>query len=377
MSNVSNAFPELMDIDFDEWQSNRVGLSQAEVDWAVQICQSIADETQQWQTFLRAMALRGFCQWLAAGAVELNALWDETQPPPRGINCRVNGFRLCLLVMGGLSDEIISIPQNTVEGSNSAHLYVLIEVQEEFNQVSILGGLRHDQLRAYQQQTSLVLNPDATYTVPVHLFDASPEQILLYLTCLNPAMLESLAVPAQPALPKLNLSGVINVGRWLQDQLDAVTEELSWILLPPLATEPALAGMRSLTEELEAILTELEPVGVTVSPLARSAYRDLQSQGLPFRLYALIWPVFESATPEWSLFLFLGPTPGEQLPPGTRLTISDAGGTLAEQTLTPESVSAYLYAQVFGTWEEQFTAAIALPDGTTLTLPTFVFEPDA
>lgn len=366
-----------MDTDFDDWQSNRVSLSPSEVDWAAQICQSITDEEQQWQTFLRAMALRGFCQWLAAGAVELTGQWDRTQPPPRGVNCQVNGFRLCLLVMGSLSDEVVQIPQSAIETGNPAHLYILLTVQEEYNHVSMLGGLRHDQLQAYQQQFP-VLQLEATYRVPVRLFDNSPEKILLYLTCLNPAMLESEAsAPLRSTDGIVNLSGLINASRWLQDQLDAIAEGLSWILLPPLAAEPALAGMRSHTEELETILTELEPTGITVPPLARGAYRDLQSQGFPFRIYALIWPVYESATPEWSLFIFLGPTPGEQLPPGIRLMISDAHGVLAEQTLAPESAATYLYVQVFGSWEEQFSAAIALSGNATLTLPTFIFNPDA
>jgi hypothetical protein len=370
-----NLSPELMDIDFDDWQSNRVSLSPAEVDWAVQICEPILDDDQQWHTFLRAMALRGFCSWLEARAVALQARWDSTQPPDLGIDCQVNGFRLCLLAMGSLSDEVVKIPQSALEGNDPAHLYVLIEVQEEIDQVAILGGLRQDQLRAYQQQASPALNPDGTYTVPVRLFDSTPEQVLLYLSCLNPAMIDPVAETPRARVPNLNFSQVINVGRWLRDELDAVADSLSWVLLPPLAAEPSLMPLRS-NEELEPILAELEPRGVQVPGQARAAYLDLQSQGFPCRLYALIWPLLGVETPEWSLFLLVVPVPGEQLPLGLRLTIQDADSVLTEQTVSAESAATRLYAQVFGTWDEAFTAAIALPNHPPLPLPPFVFNPD-
>ncbi|MEO0988825.1 MAG: hypothetical protein AAFY20_25290 [Cyanobacteria bacterium J06639_14] len=47
-----------------------------------------------------------------------------------------------------------------------------------------------------------------------------------------------------------------------------------------------------------------------------------------------------------------------------------------EQTLTSESGSAYLYGQVVGALGEPFWVSVALPNGTTLNLPPFGFQPD-
>jgi hypothetical protein len=94
-------------------------------------------------------------------------------------------------------------------------------------------------------------------------------------------------------------------------------------------------------------------------------------------LYALIWTLFESPTPEWSLVLFLGPAPGEQLPLGTRLIVRDATSTLADQTPTPGNEADYLYAQAIGTWDEQFTVTVELPTGAVLDWPPFSFSPEA
>jgi Protein of unknown function (DUF1822) len=371
---------ETIETDFDDWQSVCISLSPPDLDWAVQMGQAAAgDDEQQWQTFLRAMALAGFRQWLSERPVALPVVCDRRQPPPLAIPCQVNRFRLALLTQGSLSDELVQLPQAALTPP-AAHFYVLIEVLEEFDQVRVLGALRQDRLRAYQLQTPLTLNAEATYSLPLQLFDTQPEQLLLYLSQLEPAAIESseIAAPApavQPAASRLRRPSLINAGRWLQEQLDAAAESLSWMLLSPLTLASATA-MRSSTEALEDALNELAPTGVTIPSRARGVSIDGQRQGFPGQVYALTWPVYESSLPEWALFLCLGPAANESLPAGIRLTVEDEHGVLAEQSLASESASAYLYAQVFGRWDESFTAVITLPDGSAVPLATFVFEPE-
>ncbi|MBE9140201.1 DUF1822 family protein [Nodosilinea sp. LEGE 07088] len=378
---------EPQDFEFEPLQSTTVTLSAADTQWATAICQQVSDPAQQWPTFLRAMALRGVQTWLGAGAQTLSLSYDLDYPPTPGIACQVNGLRLCLVAQGSLSDAVVTIPPGTLDNDeNFAHLYLLAEVRDETDQVTILAGLRRDRLLAYQHQTQLATNADGTYTVPVRYFDTAPAEILLYLKCLNP---EQLTVPAagltladssprSPGPARAWAGDLINAGRWLRDQLDTVAETLAWTLLPPLAPANALMPLPTTpAEQLEAVLRELEPAGITIPPTARGAYTDLQQLGLPLRLYALTWTIFDNQPPEWSLFLFLGPLPGQQLVPGTRLLVNDATTTLVEQTLTQDTPSSYLYAQVIGTWDEQFTATVALPNGSTLNWPPFVFRPEA
>jgi hypothetical protein len=375
---------ESAEVEFEPWRSSTVTLSATAIDWAVQVCQQEPDTAQQWPTFLRAMAVQGLQQWLEAGAQDIALYYDQDRPPNPAVTCRVNDFSLAVVAQGSLSDEMVKIPQSSLEDANNfAHLYVLAEVQEEADQVTILAGLRRDRLLAHQRQGELVAQADGTYRVPVQYFDTSPEDILLYLNCLD---LEQLAVaspetasvptPARPSLLTQRAGDLINAGRWLRDQLDTVADGLAWTLLPPLAPAHAMMSTSTPVEELEAVLRDLEPAGVSIPSTARGAYTDLQQFGLPFRLYALTWTMFEPRPPEWSLFLFLGPVPGEQLPPGTRLIVRDAEAILAEQTLSPELDAAYLYAQVIGTWDEQFTAMVELPNSTTLNWPPFVFRPE-
>lgn len=377
---------ESQDFEFDPLQPTTVILPPSAMDWAVGMCQQTADPTQQWPVFLRAMALQGVEHWLAAGASDLSLSYDQHRPPRPDIQAEVNGFRLCLVPQGSLSDGQVWIPQSTLDHRHHfAHLYVLVEVNEEANQVTILCGLRRDQLLAYQQHIGLTVSDGGDYILPVTWFDALPEDLLLYLTCLNPeqvvapqamAASPSPASPTRSLTPADNATGWINVGRWFQDQIDLIADTITWSLLPPLSVSHAMMSAHSPATTLEAVLGELAPSGVTIPDQARGAYTDLQSLGLPVRLYALAWPIMSTTPPEWSLFLVLGPLPGETLPLGIRLVVQDATTTLAENTLTSEVNAQHLYAQVFGTWDEHFTVSVHLPTGASVNWPPFGFNPE-
>ena len=59
------------------------------------------------------------------------------------------------------------------------------------------------------------------------------------------------------------------------------------------------------------------------------------------------------------------------------LQIRQGDEVLTVQTLAANSDANYLYAQVLGNWDEQFTLDVMPPGGTPLTLPTFAFDPNA
>lgn len=385
-----------IEFEFSPLRATTVTLSTEAVGWAAQMGQQMPDGPHQWPTFLRALALRGVQQWLENGALELTLDYDPHQPPTPGINGRVGDYRLCIVVQGSLSDDEVTIPSATVQDETSfAHLYILAEVQEDADQVTILAGLRRDRLLA--QQPALTPLPNDTYRIPIHCFDSTPDDLLLYLTCLSPAQvcgpqlseaaINPMAAPITAPMTAIPVSSPrptpapINVGRWLYNQMDAVIDGLTWALLPPLDVASAIRSshgeaLREPAEQLGWFLRELEPAGVTIPPSARGAYTDLQSSGLPFRLYALTWPIPVAQPPEWTLFLFLGPVFGATLPPGTRLIVRDATAVLADQTLRQGNETGFLYAQTIGTWDEAFTATVELPNGNSLNWPPFVFQPE-
>ncbi|MGP1383498.1 MAG: DUF1822 family protein [Thainema sp.] len=370
-------FTELSDYEFNPLQPTTVILPAPALEWAVRICQRVT-LGQQWATFLQAVALQGVQHWLESGATGIRFIYDHSEPPGSGVQGEVNGFRLCIVPQGTLSEGQVTIPQTTLDSTQGfAHLYLLAEVQEEANQVTILCGLRRDRLLA--QRETLIPNGNSTYSVPVACFDTSPEEMLLYLNCLTPTQLETSAqeTPAQFS----TIQESINVGRWLSDRFntltDTVTSTLTWALLPPLSASHAMMSAHTPAEALETVLRELEPAGIVIPAMARGAYTNLQTAGVPLRLYALTWAHLEDSQPEWCLFLVLGPAPNEQMLPGTRLMVRDAATVLAESTLSPSRSTNHLYAQVFGAWDESFTVSVELPNGATLSWPPFIFQPEA
>ena len=77
--------------------------------------------------------------------------------------------------------------------------------------------------------------------------------------------------------------------------------------------------------------------------------------------------------PEWTLLLILGAQSNATLPLGIKLRVRAEVQILAEPVLSDQSQD-YLYVQVIGTQNEQFSVTISLAGGTALTLPPFTFK---
>lgn len=361
---MNTTSPDTQQFDLVPLAAETVVLSATSTQWATNSCRDIADDDDQWQAFLRALAVAGVDQWLSGTG--LAPIYSKTTAPTAEINLRVGDYRLCILPIDGLSDDTITVSV----GTQAAHLYLLAEVQEEVNHVRVVTGLRHDQLLQYVQPRS---NPESSsYSIPLTQFTVTPEQLLLYLNCLEP---EKIIQPSRANYPneiaEAITTGVVNVGKWLQGELGTLAEQLAWELLPPLT--PA-QGFRPVREEIEDIVVELVSQGIEIPPQARGAYKAIAIPGFACRLYAWTWPLMTDNVPEWSLFLILGPAPGETMPFGIELTVSDQQTILSSMSLTQETAATYLYAQVIGYWQEQFTVTIGLPHGATINLPPFGFQ---
>lgn len=339
-------------------------LSDTALERAAQICQTLKNSDMQWDCYLRSLALQGVKQWLEEGSTPYRIQLDAQGIPDSLTMLQVNGLRVGVIPVGSLPPEAAYIAQDRV-GREPVHLWLLVEVQEELGQVWVVSGLEGQQVAS----CSVGLTAEGNYTLPLTAFTLSPDRVLFYLAHMSPAL--AAAPQSETAVPLS--TRVMNVGRWLQDQLDEVAQQLAWTLLEPLT--PAVA-MRSPTQELETILTELEPLGISVPARMRAAFTEIQVAAVPLRLYALVWSVLESATPEWSLLVFLGPSPGEMLPSGITLRLRDADTVLTEQSFSEQSEATYLYAQVLGRWDETFTLEIQFPESNEFfTFPPFSFQP--
>ncbi len=359
--------------DLEPLTAETITLSEATIAEAAQAAQTLTNPEDQWSAFLQALALAGFDQWLGAGpghpTIE-KIEYDQRRSPAWGVNRVVNHHRLCIVALGSLGEDRVTLPSAALWGDQAAHVYLLLEVQEEANQVRVVAGLGQEQLRAHWSAGPPV--NAATHDIPLTWFTLTPEQVLLYLSCLKPAAPLTPAPLGVSATPARMITGLMNVGRWLQDQLDEVATQWAWVLLPPLSPAPLL---RSATEELEKIVSALTKQGVTLPLGVRSAYTDLQLADFALRLYALVWPCGTPEVSEWSLLVCLGPTPGQTLPAGITLRVGDGDQPIVEQTLAPQAEATFLYGQVLGAWSEQFWVEISLPDGPLLRLPPFGFQP--
>lgn len=434
-------------LDFAALPAEAIALEPNQIDQAVQLSHPIRREAQQWQTYLNALALFGFEQWLSERAAELPINREHCsvlQPQYANVmevvcNLRVGEFNLCLVAIGSLSDQTIDLPRAVVDLPEfTAHFYVVLEILEEQEQAKVWGFLRHDQLISLRQSVNLPAERDWTYALPAAWFDYNPDHLLLHLRCLEPAAiplpqaptnrlatLAAMQAELMALLPRLQspdaqlwqvltweqgaavltspelldwlyqlqtkdapslirrstdvlqllTQPAMNLGRWLQDELDEIAQSLSWVLLPSLPT--ATTPLRSPGEEIDVILTQLGRTGMAIPSQARGGYKDLSLAEAPLRLYIVTWPhLSPENVPEWTLLLILGAQSGHNLPHGTRLRVSDQTDVLLERVLEQNVNDSHLYARVAGTWDEKFLVTLGLDSGPALTLPPFTFHPN-
>ncbi|MEM7063162.1 MAG: DUF1822 family protein [Cyanobacteria bacterium P01_B01_bin.77] len=339
--------------------------------WATDICQPITDLDNQWQSFIRALAIAGFEQWLNESSTSLTTTYPRTAAPQTDTHVQVGDFRLCILPMGTSQDELVQIPAAAVTGKNKAHLYVLVEVHEEIDQVQVGAGLRHDQLSNLLPQHA----DSESYVVPVEQFTVRPEKLLWYLSCLEPEAIIPVVVKKESVASPIK--AIINTGLWLQGQLDTVAEQLAWQFLPSLTMNYGLRGPETRESEnpvkrLVPILETLKRQGMEIPIAAVGACKSVSVGETVCQVYTLLWELPE--TQEWSLFILVGPDGKRPLPVGMELQVSEQAVVMSRSKLCHDSMSTFLYIQVIGNLDDQFTGEIGSPDGATLTLPTFEFE---
>jgi hypothetical protein len=381
-----------------------IELSLEQLQQAAQMSQSV-DPSLQWQHYIQALALMGIQQWLEEWAPDMEidhsdcAIFDSPDAHSSESVCHIwiGSFHLCWLVFTRSMSATVNLPKAVFSSSSVPHLYGLVEVQEELMQVYLGGYLRCDQLLEHLSERQQLHPSEATAneieSLPLKWFNTNSTDLLVELSCLNLEMLssaqQSLSQWAQgqaiadiyPPASVTDRQSEVNVWHWLGDRLDRTAERLRWVLMPPLTPASALRTTQD----------ELETVGVHIPPEARGAYQILQLGNTSVRLCAITWILSLTSEREsgvaniqssngdtgWSLLILLDAQPSTRLPAGIRLQIRDQNQLLVEQTLDREAEDARLYAQVGGYLSDRFWITIDLPDGTTHTLPPFMFNPES
>lgn len=272
-------------LDFEALSTEAVDLSPEAIIQAAQLSAQIPHEERQWQTYLNALALFGFEQWLEERATELNIERDDCsvlQPSQANAieavcNLKVNGFNLCLIATGSLTDEDVTLPRAAVDLPEFIpHFYVLVDVQEEQETAVISGFLSYSQLVERRANETLQAEEDWTYQMSLSWFEGEPDTLLLYLRGLEASAIPLPAIRSEEhsmqlarmrsqleaLLPQLHSSErqLWQVLTWEQGAVVLTTPELlSWVyqVQSGVRQTSSVEAISSLAQNLQSHLSDL------------------------------------------------------------------------------------------------------------------------
>lgn len=298
---------------------------------ARELSNKVTDEANQWQTYLNALAQVSFEEWL-----------KERIPDGLG------EFKFCAIVTEHLLDEVVIIPQNTIQYQEKiAHFYVVIEVLEEAEQVIIRGFLNYEQLVSYLSQLNLQLCPDGCYHIPFDVFDPEPNHLLSYCRFLSPSAF-NLPVAASATKNYENLLKSVKetrtkLSQWLENIFDDTWQAIDALISP----EAGLAWSTRNVESGAASRCKLIDLGI-----------QLDSQTI-----ALLVNVIEETDEKLRILLQLHPTGGQKyLPPDLKLTLLSKAGKVL-QDVTSRSQDNYIQLKSFkGEPGKRFSVEVSLND---------------
>lgn len=336
MTNFSTKTQPIL-FDFERLPTSAIIFSPDEINQAVEISSQIKNSDVQWQTYLNALALFAFEQWLEArdNSLTMNRSQCTVLQPAIAnsisavSNLQVGEFKLCLIATGSLTDEEVTLPRAVVDlPEYIPHFYVLIEVLEEPEIAVIQAFFSYQLLTERLANVNLVPQEDWTYQLPLTWFENNLDRLLLYLRCLEPEAIPLPTIPPERAdnlsrmqnelttllprlhSPEIELWQVLN---WEQGTAVLTSPELlNWVYnkqaiaeaedqrrnlsdLIKLLTQPAINVGRWLWDELDNLAQEFSWVLLPIAPATamRSPGEEftaiksqLQQQGLEIPLQA-------------------------------------------------------------------------------------------
>jgi|SRR5919199_2416810 hypothetical protein len=182
-------------------------LEETHIERARQLTRPIQNEARQWQTYLNALALFAFEEWLLERAPEFCIVQEQAsifKPQYANVidavcNLKQGEFKLCLLATGSLTDKAIAFPRAIIDLPEfTAHFYVVVEVIEELEQAKIQGFVRYDHLMEYCRLRQLQAEPNWTYRLPLAWFESNSDELLHCLRFLKPGAIALPPIPTHP-----------------------------------------------------------------------------------------------------------------------------------------------------------------------------------
>jgi hypothetical protein len=285
-------------VEFEEL-TETIPLEPEQLDQAVELSSQVGNEDRRWQIYLQALTLLSFEEWLRKREPEISLDKEHSsvlQPPYANaidavFNLKVGEFKICLIPTITLTDKEVTIPRAAVDLPEfAAHFYVVIGIEEELEVAAIRGFLRHDQLMNYQPQ--LQPEVDWTYQLPIAWFNREPNELLLYLQCLDSSAIPLPEIPTNrqatlaqmqtallTLLPQLRNRPLWQVLTWEQGVAVLTTPDLLNWLYQSLTENTA-----TVTNHLSALLQILTQQAVNVRNWLRNQVDEVMQlswEGLP------------------------------------------------------------------------------------------------
>ncbi len=379
-------------------------LEPKDIDRAIELSQRVRDEGKRWQTYLSAIALIGFEHWIRQEAPEISfnqnrcmILEPASASTPTAVcNLVVNGFKICLVTVGGFMSDLTFVPATVIDSIDvAAQFYVPVIVDEESQRVTIHGFLRRDQI----QPSALPNEEQGFYPLPTEWFNANLDRLLLFFSCLEPTAIPisafeqvSAITVTQPA--QILATSAIRLRQWFSQRWNEIVDSQSrdvvyfaghggradnretanWVIFPPGVMAGAIRSIeRSLApedvKEISGILTALKRNGMRIPRDQSAGYRNIEYADLSLRLYMIPDNYVADNSLEVTTLLFvLKLRGGKRLPLGLHFQIRDDSSVIAERSLDTSNQADFLFCRVSCTANERLMISLKMDDLPPLTL---------
>lgn len=209
-----------------------IWLETEDFDQAKAIVNNTIPEAQQWQAYLNALGVLSLEKWLNQRILDKTINRNLSRIENVGI-LNIGGFKIGAIATEHVLDEVVNIPQVAIDNAELAsHFYVLLEVSEEEEIVTLRGLMRYDQLVDYRNSYNLQPASNDCYQLPLELLDWELNHLLFYTRYLEPAAI-ALPVTAQTTVQEIReylQETTTKLSQWLQGMFDDTWQTLDLML---------------------------------------------------------------------------------------------------------------------------------------------------
>ncbi|KST69417.1 DUF1822 family protein [Mastigocoleus testarum] len=218
-------------------------------DKARKISEKVTGERNQWKTYLSAIALFAFEEYLQELIPDIQFDINDVsifQLQHQNLtdtvcNTQLSNFKLCLITTDNLVDDWITVPEKIINSPKLAgHLYVLLEIMEAEKQLIIHGFMYRDEILKYQESVNITstTQDNKSIKIPFSRFDPEINNLLICCRLLKP---EAINLPKDDTIAPVVIANIhkashaiaqslVNLGQWGNGIFEEGWESLEEIL---------------------------------------------------------------------------------------------------------------------------------------------------